>query len=282
MFFYPMEVGGWPTRVLQAGTGGEAVVFVHGTGGRADRWSRNLEAVAASGRRAYAIDLPGHGFAGKGAGFDYSVPGYASFLGAFLDAAKIDRCVLVGTSLGGHVVSLFTCDNPERVSRLVLCGSMGLVPIGPEARGRIQKGAVNQTYEAVRQKLGRVIYDATLITEDLVNEEHAINNSPGAAESFRQLAEYIGGRLDDDAVGERMREIPNLPPVLLVWGAQDSTVPPSAGAAANKIIPGSSLSLIDSVAHSPYLEKPAEFNSLLLEFLNLGRATGTPAAKILA
>jgi pimeloyl-ACP methyl ester carboxylesterase len=72
MISYPMRAGTVVTRVLQAGSG-EPVVFVHGTGGRAERWSRNLDAIARTGRTAYAIDLPGHGFADKGPGVACSV-----------------------------------------------------------------------------------------------------------------------------------------------------------------------------------------------------------------
>ena len=45
MFSYAFCVQGWLPRVLQAGTGGEPMVFVHGTGARADRWARNRGAV---------------------------------------------------------------------------------------------------------------------------------------------------------------------------------------------------------------------------------------------
>jgi pimeloyl-ACP methyl ester carboxylesterase len=58
MISYPFAVQGVATRVLEAGTSGPPVVFVHGTGGRAERWERNLDAAAAAGYHAYAFDLP--------------------------------------------------------------------------------------------------------------------------------------------------------------------------------------------------------------------------------
>ena len=48
-------------RVIEEGTGKQAVLFVHGIGGWAENWSEAMERVAASGRRAIAFDLPGFG-----------------------------------------------------------------------------------------------------------------------------------------------------------------------------------------------------------------------------
>ena len=148
-----MAVGPMMTRVLEAGQGDRVIVFVHGTGGRADRWSRNLDAFAKAGFHAYAFDLPGHGYASKGAGVDCSVPAYRHVLGAFMDAVGIRKAVIVGTSLGGHVVASYACENPSRIDAVVLVGSMGLVPIGDEARGRIQAGANNQSRDGIVGKL---------------------------------------------------------------------------------------------------------------------------------
>ena len=94
------------------------------------------------------MDLPGHGFAAKGAGLACSVPAYRDFLGGFLDAAGIAR------DYRRHLARrpcrrLLGRREPGRVDGIVLSGSMGLVPIGDEARARVQAGANNQTREGV-------------------------------------------------------------------------------------------------------------------------------------
>lgn len=266
MISYPIQIAGIQTRVMQAGADGAPIVFVHGTGGRADRWIRNLEPMAAAGYRAYAFDLPGHGFATKGPGPDYSVPGYAKVLEGFLDAIGADSAVVVGTSLGGHVSARFATDNPNRVAGLVLSGSMGLVPIGDEARGRIQKGANNQTREGVIGKLERVIFDQKHVTAEFIDEEYMINNSPGAKESFQSLGDYIAGRLDDDVVGERLASLGGKFPTLLVWGEEDKTVPVSVGETTHAMVKAP-LVKIARAAHTPYYEEADAFNAVLLDFL---------------
>jgi pimeloyl-ACP methyl ester carboxylesterase len=267
MFSYPLCVAGWMTRVIQSGMDGEPVVLVHGTGTRADRWLGNVDALAEGGRTVYAFDLPGHGFAGKGAGFTYSVPSYAVFLRAFFDEMKIDKAVVIGTSLGGHVSALFAQQHPERVKALVLCGSMGLVPVGAEASGRVARGAINQSREGIQEKLKRVFFNPALVTSDLVAEDFLINNSEGAQKSFQLLSEYIGSKLDDDVVARELAKLPQAIPTLLVWGKEDKTVPLSAGEKAQEMLPTSKLVVMSDTAHAPYFERPDDFNRVVDEFL---------------
>jgi pimeloyl-ACP methyl ester carboxylesterase len=267
MFSYPMQVDGTLTRILQAGVEGEPVVLVHGTATRADRWIRNLEPMAEAGFRIYAIDLPGHGFAEKSGEFDHSVSGYARFVSSFIDKLDAAKVSMVGTSLGGHVAAAYAILHPDKVKRLVLVGSMGLVPIGEEMRLRIQAGANNQTRDFIAQKLLRVMADPALVTEGFIEEEFRFNNSPGAAAALRKLGEYIATDLDKDLVGEKLNNLPPEVPILLVWGDQDKTVPLSAGRVAHQSISRSKLVVLKGVAHSSYFEDPASFNQVLVDFM---------------
>ncbi|MDH2052010.1 alpha/beta fold hydrolase [Achromobacter marplatensis] len=265
MISYPINAGTTRTRVLESGTSGPVVLFVHGTGGRADRWVRNLDALAQAGYHAFAVDLPGHGFAAKGQGVACSVPAYAAFLHDVLQAIDVQRAVIVGTSLGGHAVSAFACAHPDKVDGIVLVGSMGLVPIGDEARGRIRAGANNQTRDGIATKMQRVIFDSALVTPAMLEEEFRVNNSPGAAESFATLGDYIAQDLDQDVVGAKLNA--HDWPVLLIWGEEDKVVPPAIGIAARDLLPRSRLALLARAAHTGYYERPDDFNAILIGFL---------------
>lgn len=273
MISYPMAVGAVTTRVLEAGSGDNVIVLVHGTGGRADRWNRNVDALAAQGFHVYAMDLPGHGFASKGEGVACSVPAYREFLAGFIKAIGAHKPVVVGTSLGGHVVASYACENPDKVRAIALVGSMGLVPIGDEARGRIQAGANNQTRDGVAGKMQRVIFDPALVTPEMLEEEWRINNSPGARESFAALGNYIASDLDNEVVGEQLAGTAF--PVLLVWGEQDKTVAPTVGEKVRALLPRSRLALLANAAHTAYYERADDFNAVLADFL-ADRAGNTP------
>lgn len=277
MISYPIQINGVMTRVLQSGLSGDAIVLVHGTGGRADRWTRNLDALAEQGYRVFALDLPGHGLADKSGEFDHSVHGYAAYLAEFIAALGVGKVTLVGTSLGGHVVARCALDHPKLVSRLVLVGSMGLVPVGEDARKRIQNGANNQTRDGIREKLNRVIANPALVTDSFAEEEFLINNSPGAAPSFKRLGEYIFNELDDHVLGESLTNLGL--PTLLVWGAEDKTVVPAVGRKARELLPDATLVVISGAAHTAYYEKPEAFNAVIMDFLN-GRVGATKLEEV--
>ena len=266
MIQYPLGASGTRTRVLEAGSGDKAMLLVHGVGARADRWRLNLEAFADAGYHAFAIDLPGHGLAEKGGRFDHSVPNYAAFAQAVLDEVGVDRVYLVGTSLGGHVLATVACEIPERVAGLAMVGTLGMAPIGQEARERTAGLIGDTSPEMVDRKLHSIIHDDSLVTEDLYREEVRINNSPGAAEGFERVSEYFANRIDNDVVGERLAALSGRFPVLLVWGRQDMGFPLSMGEAAHELLAGSRLAIMDQAAHAPYYERPETFNAIITQF----------------
>lgn len=273
MIQFPMAVDGVLTRVLAAGSGPDHLVLVHGVGARADRWSRNVDALAAAGWQVHAFDLPGHGLAQKGPGPDYSVHGYARFLDGFLDAIGAEEAVIVGTSLGGHVAATLACERPERVRALVLVGSIGLVPWGAERRADSRARLRDVSRQGIARKLGVVVHDPGLVTGEWLEEEYLVNNSPGAEASFAAISDYVADRIDDDLIGPRLAAMAaDRPPTLLIWGEQERAVPLETGRKAHAMLDGSELAVISDASHAPYFERPDEFNRVLLDFLN--RAIG--------
>lgn len=268
MIQYPVEVHNVLTRVLAAGSGDDHLVLVHGVGARADRWRLNIDHLAADGWHVHAPDLPGHGLAQKGNGPEYSVPGYARFLEGFLDLIGADTAALVGTSLGGHAVATLTCQRPERVRALVLVGSIGLIPWGAERRAATRGRLRDTSPDSIERKLQLLVHNQDLVTGDWLREELLINNSPGAAESFKAIADYVADHIDDDVVGTQLASLQGGPPVQLIWGEQERAVPLETGLAAHELLTGSEMAVIGAASHAPYFEQPEEFNRILLDFLN--------------
>jgi pimeloyl-ACP methyl ester carboxylesterase len=103
----------------------EAAVFVHGNPGSSLDWERLARGVGEFGR-AVAMDMPGFGAADKPANFDYSVPGYARFLGRLLVERRVQRAHLVMHNFGGPWGLAWAAANPEAVAS-VTCINTGVL-----------------------------------------------------------------------------------------------------------------------------------------------------------
>lgn len=275
---YPVVAGDLVTRVLDCRNGEKTVVCLHGAGSRADRFWHNIAPVAAAGYRVIAMDFPGHGFATKGASVTHSTPAFADFVIQVLRSLDVQRPVIVGTSLGGHVAAAIAADDPDAVSALVLIGAVGIVPAEPSDGPLTPVPMWDASPDAIRTKLQMVVADPALISDEWINEESHINSSPGARESLQAVAGYLANGVERDRVGDRLLERASHIPTLLVWGEEDRWVPPSVGFRTRELLAGSELVVMPGTGHAPYYEDPETFNRLLIDFLAGRRVAGRAAA----
>ncbi|MBM3485155.1 MAG: alpha/beta fold hydrolase [Alphaproteobacteria bacterium] len=266
MISYPCAFDGTETRVLDVGSG-PPCVFIHGLGARADRWRRNLEPIAATGRRAIAFDLPGHGFADKGDGFPFNVPNLARWVLGLMDELRVGAAALVGTSLGGFIAGEMACRAPERVTALVLVGTIGMSPLGPEACANLSGRFATVTREGIERKLKTVIHDPALVTPAWIEEEWRINNSVGAGGAFAAIARYLAGPIDDHVVGPRLAALRPKKPIAIIWGTEDRAIPPAVGHRARTLLEPALYREIPETGHGPYFEAAPAFNALVSDFL---------------
>jgi 2-hydroxy-6-oxonona-2,4-dienedioate hydrolase len=267
MISYPLSAGGLQTRVLEAGAGARHVLFIHGLGARADRWAGTLDRHAARGYHCYAIDLPGHGFATKGFGPEYSVPAFARFVQQVVDVLGIPRPALVGTSLGGHIAATMTVHDPSRVRGLSMVGAVGIAPVSEASRAAIRENVGRTSLEAIRAKLAFVLADPAQISEHWITEEWRVNTSSGASEAFAALGDYFFQHVNEDAVVERLRPLRARIPMQLIWGALDRAVPLEVGVMASQLLDDLPLEQVTAAGHAPYFEQPEGFDACLGPFL---------------
>ncbi len=122
-----ISIDGVRSPLLGAGQANaeEAVVFVHGNPGSIRDWESLAGQVGHFGR-ALAMDMPGFGAADKPDHFDYSVSGYARYLGRLLAERGVKRAHLVMHDFGGPWGLAWAAANPHAVAS-VTCINTGIL-----------------------------------------------------------------------------------------------------------------------------------------------------------
>jgi 2-hydroxy-6-oxonona-2,4-dienedioate hydrolase len=262
-----VDADGIPTRSLQAGSG-EPVIFLHGTSGHLEAFTRNLGAHA--GRYAcHAIDMLGHGYTGK-PDYPYEIPRYRDHLLAYMDAVGIESAHIVGESLGGWVGARTAIDVPDRIASLQLLCAGGTVA-NPQVMERIRtstREAVSRDdVELTRARMRLLMADPVDATEELVAVRHAIYHQPDFVENIDNLLclQNLEVRLRNVLRPEHLAQI--TVPTLVVWGRNNPFGEVPEANAMHEAIAGSELVLFDECGHWPQHEQAARYNELSLEFL---------------
>ena len=112
------EPDGVDIRYEVAGSGEPALVFVHGWSCDRSYWRAQTDHFEAS-HRVVAVDLGGQGESGLGRK-DWTMTAFGGDVRAVVEALALRKIILVGHSMGGHVIVEATQLMPDRVAALVL------------------------------------------------------------------------------------------------------------------------------------------------------------------
>lgn len=270
----------WPAHTKRFGGinyvdigAGPPLVFVHGLGGSWQNWLENLPFFART-HRCIAPDLPGFGRSDELDG-DVSIPRFAQVVEELLTAEGIERCAVVGNSMGGFVALEMALKFPVAVDRLVLVsaavlwqeyrrakpmvavagvteGVTGrlLAEAAPllASRPRIRETALRFGGIRAPGKLSRELQRELLLTA---------KRTPGFLPALQALASYP---LRD--------ELPRIEcPALIVWGDEDPLVGVGHAEELSRAMPDARVSIYERTGHVVQLERPERFNREVLEFL---------------
>lgn len=236
-----VRVEGYPVRYLVAGEG-DSVVLVHGLSGSMRWWSRNVPALAER-YRVHLVNLPGFGTV-RPPRRRFVLAEAASWLLAWIEAVGLEGGVhLVGHSMGGYLSLRLAARRPEVVRKLVLVDPAGV----PSGRGML--GHFVPLLLAAR-------YATPAFLPVLARDALYAGPATLLRASRDLLAEDVRGDL-------RRVEAP----ALLIWGKNDTLIPPSAGELMRAEIPDSRLLVIEGAGHNPMFDRPREFDRALLAFL---------------
>jgi 3-oxoadipate enol-lactonase len=245
---------------------GDPVVMIHG--GLLDRrmWDGQF-VVFAEKHRVIRYDARGHGLS-KAQGGTFS---HHEDLKRLLDALKIEKAAIMGLSMGGYIAIDFALAYPERVSALILAAP-GLTgyKFDSEVLKRnneaLNRAARDNDLKMLVEYFQRSWTDGPARSPDQVD--------PAVREKVRQMSmgtlqnwnkESRETRLEPPAIG-RLAEIQA--PTLAVVGDLDMPDILEIVDLIEKNVKGARKVIIKGVAHMVNMERPAEFNRVVLDFLD--------------
>ena len=287
------------TRVIEAGDG-EALLLLHGIGGHAEAYARNVVRLGAT-YRAMAIDLVWHGLSGKPPyAWGEDIQTYAEQVLELLDDEGIERAHVEGESLGGWVGMWLALHHADRIGKLVLNTTAGVRwrtdpavehapgPAGvkghhghgqpPEDQGHVsgrellaQRSlqAINEPSRAtIRRRLEWLMASPDRVTDELVDVRYRMYTDPETQNALRAVFENAFA-----GVGPARRHIDEDElatigvPTLVLWTDKNPGTGPEVGRRIAERIPGARFALIEDAAHWPQWEQPEEHDRVVTDFL---------------
>jgi pimeloyl-ACP methyl ester carboxylesterase len=243
---------------------GDAIVLCHGLGGNHAIWFQQVAALAPK-YRIITWDQRGFGRSTNNEARSLGPSTAADDLEALLDNLHIERAHLVGQSMGGWTVLGFTLEHPERVRSLVLADTIGGI-YTPEIQQAFLAYLTRSRASAPpdgQYPLGR----HPALAAELVNRD------PAKAFLYQQIGSFpsppasaigpllIATKYDLD----RLKQLQT--PTLFIVGSDDPIFPPTMIRQAAEEVSGSVVREIPDSGHSPYFERPEEWNAAVLEFV---------------
>jgi pimeloyl-ACP methyl ester carboxylesterase len=272
------RIEGLEVPLLEAGADGDdAALFVHGNPGSSEDWRPLLGAVGEFAR-ALAIDMPGFGRAAKPPEFDYTVEGYARFLGAAASALAIRRAHLVLHDFGGPFGLAWAASRPEAVGSIVLINTGILENYRWHYLARIWRTPVlGEVFQATatrpafrfllrhgnprglpRQFVDRMYDDYDRATRRAVLK---LYRATDLASGSCRLRSALAGR--------------DLP-VLVVWGANDPYIPVAFAERQKRTFPGAEVVVLRDSGHWPFADDPDAVQGAVIPFFRRVMAAAQP------
>ncbi|MCP5165054.1 MAG: alpha/beta fold hydrolase [Pseudomonadales bacterium] len=252
---------------------GPVVLFLHGSGPGASGHSNfkgNYPQWVKQGYRCLVPDLVGFGYSDKPQDVDYQLAFFVECVKQTLDAADVDRCAVVGNSLGGAVAIGLALDYPELVEQLILMAPGGM----SEREEYLQMPGMQKMFE-IYMSQGELnaenmrelfefglVYDPKYVTDELVAERSYI---------MSLMNPHVMMTMDIPYLPDRLPELKC--PILVFWGANDNMMPDSGLLATAKKCPHMKMIVLSECGHWAMVEHEALFNRECIEFLQRGSSS---------
>lgn len=247
-----VRAAGTALRINDTRKGETAVVLIHGYLENLDVWD-DLTRILSRRYRVLSLDLPGHGISEVRSGV-HTMDFLAEVVKGVLDVQSVERCFMVGHSMGGYVAEAFAAKYPETLQGLVLFHST------PNADTEEKKEDRRREIELIRSNKKELL--ASMFAPRGFAEQNR-RRLRDEIESFEELitlnddegiVAVLNGLIERRDQGEMMRALKV--PQLFIFGRHDAYIPQEA---AEKIAggqPQARVSWLENSGHMGFIEEP--------------------------
>jgi pimeloyl-ACP methyl ester carboxylesterase len=250
-----VSVGENRIHYVTAGKGSRAIVFIHCWAGNLGFWREQVPALAEQARLVL-IDLPGHGRSDKPQ-TAYTLDFFADAVLAVLRDAGVDKAVFIGHSMGAAVLCRVHHQAPEKFAALVSVDGLLCRPPGTPAAARALVGpfASPQYLDHAKGFIGTFFpFPGAETLRERVTSEML------ATPQHVMLGAMLG-MFGPDQPDWILRKVDA--PVLVI-NAPGSLWNDGYEHYVRSLSPRSDYVLMDGASHFLMLEKPAEFNAVVM------------------
>ena len=238
MTFEQIVANGLSFRVAMAGSGEKLMLCLHGFPESAISWRHQIGPLAQAGNRVWAPDLRGYGGTTRPTGIDaYRIEALMDDVTGLLDAAQVQRAILIGHDWGGIIAWYYAMRHTDRVEALVIVNAPHPACFEREVRhwrqlhrswymGFFQmpwlpEAALSAGHGSVIGEIFRRM--AEQMPDDLVQLYRRQACEPGA---LTAMVNYYRAALRGGwALRQRRLGYPPVPvPTLVIWGVQDQAL----------------------------------------------------------
>ncbi len=254
-----LELAGGRVHLLRGGAG-EPVLFLHPAGG-AGAWLPFHARLAGDGFEVIAPAHPGFGQSDDFPDVETIDDLVYHYLDV-LDGLSLSRPHVVGASFGGWIAAEVAVHSPHLVGSLTLLSAAGL---------RLPDHPVADVFLMPPAKLAAALFHDPLLVPPPASAPH-----PGAAPDLDSIiAAYREATslarfswvpyLSDPKLEGRLRRI--TAPTLVVAPSDDRLIPVAHARRYAALIDGADYAEVAECGHAMYVERPAEFATLVASFL---------------
>lgn len=261
-----INAGGITTNYHDQGAG-DPVLLLHGSGPGVSAWAnwRLVLPSLAENFRVVAPDIVGFGFTERPDDIRYDMETWLRHALDFLDAMEIEQAHVIGNSFGGSLAVALAIQAPQRISRLVLMGSVGLEFELTE--GLDLTWGYTPSIENMRRLLDLFACDRSLVNDELARLRYEASIRPGVQESYAAMfpAPRQDGIRKICSSEDDVRNIEH--ETLIIHGRDDRIIPVSVSEHMFRCIKNSQLHIFGNCGHWTQIEHNRRFNQLVSDFL---------------